>query len=228
MSVPEPAAPHPRPTGRLTGRVLAAPAGPLACDVCSVGAGPVNEDFAKVGFRSFCVADGVGAGGCGGAFARAACNAAVGAADGGASAGAAAGAAAEEVACLRVACDLAKGGAALLAGVVGDGAVSLAWIGDVAAFVLHDGELGRVGAPHRSGGRLTRAAGAGCADPSCAEVPLAPGDRLAVCTDGVWDHLPPGELARVLAGAPTPRAAAAGLVLGRGSPDDATAFVLFG
>ena len=56
---------------------------------------------------------------------------------------------------------------------------------------------------------------------------LGEGDRILLCTDGVWENVDEAELCHVLQTACTPREAAVRAVIGRGNRDDATAVVLF-
>jgi protein phosphatase len=77
---------------------------------------------------------------------------------------------------------------------------------------------------------VTRAVGAGDrADPSFAEVDLAAGDLILLCSDGLTRCVAEGEIARILAGAPAPEAACRGLVeaaLAAGAPDNVSAVVV--
>lgn len=61
-------------------------------------------------------------------------------------------------------------------------------------------------------------------------LPVAPGDRFLLCSDGLTDMVSREDIARILAAAPTPRSAADSLVLaalGAGGRDNVTAMTLF-
>jgi protein phosphatase len=59
---------------------------------------------------------------------------------------------------------------------------------------------------------------------------LAPGDRLLICSDGLWDEVPESTLLGLLAGGDTPRQCATALVAAAddaGGSDNSTAVVVF-
>lgn len=101
----------------------------------------------------------------------------------------------------------------------------------VVAELIRDGELGEQDArthPHRN--VLTRAVGAGPqVDADYAGVSCEPGDRLMLCTDGLFNALAPDELKDLLSAAADPQAAADTLVTAavqRGADDNVTAMVV--
>ena len=83
--------------------------------------------------------------------------------------------------------------------------LTLAHVGDSRAYVLRDGELLQATHDHVTdnmfGRTLTQAIGSvDGIDPEAAEIPLAPGDRILLCTDGLTDMLDDEEIAEVLTG----------------------------
>lgn len=101
----------------------------------------------------------------------------------------------------------------------------------VVAELIRDGELSAQDAkthPHRN--VLTRAVGAWPqVDADYAGVSCEPGDRLVLCTDGLFKALATGELKDLLAAAADPQAAADTLVataVERGADDNVTAIVV--
>jgi serine/threonine protein phosphatase PrpC len=110
-------------------------------------------------------------------------------------------------------------GAAIVAALVAGGHVHIAHMGDSRAYLLREDELRRltddhtiVGALLRHGeispeeavdhparGRLTRFAGMEpTAEPSMRSVALEAGDRLVLCTDGLWGAVGDVEMGRIL------------------------------
>jgi PPM family protein phosphatase len=81
--------------------------------------------------------------------------------------------------------------------------VTLAHVGDSRAYLLRDGELRPLTYDHASHGgfghrRLTQALGASPrVDPEVSEVPVRPGDRLLLCTDGLTDELREEEIVQL-------------------------------
>lgn len=81
-------------------------------------------------------------------------------------------------------------GATLLLASVRGARLALAWAGDSAAFLLRGGELARLTRTGRrpGGNSLESAIGYSYGlDPEVAEHPLCSGDRVLLCTDGVWE-----------------------------------------
>lgn len=66
--------------------------------------------------------------------------------------------------------------------------------------------------------------------PDLMEFVVAPGDRIVLCSDGLWDELSPQEIGRAIAEASTPRACASMLVAlanSAGGNDNSTAVAIF-
>lgn len=146
---------------------------------------------------------------------------------------------------------LAGMGTTLTAVVVQRGKIHLAHVGDSRAYLLRDGSLRRLTEdhslvqrmvnegkltpeeaevhPHRS--VLTRALGV---EPELQvdteTVPVAPGDRILLCSDGLTTMLPEEEIQRIVAGSEDPQRVADALVAAAnsaGGVDNITALVLF-
>ncbi|MCL6516421.1 Stp1/IreP family PP2C-type Ser/Thr phosphatase [Alicyclobacillus sp.] len=147
-------------------------------------------------------------------------------------------------------------GTTLVAALVHDGRVCLAHVGDSRAYVLHDGELAQVTDDHSLVAELvrrgqlteeealhhpqrhivTRSLGtAELADPDVSVRPLADGDVLLLCTDGLSNLVQPAELrasllrlrgARVQADVERAADELIGLALARGGSDNITVALL--
>src|SRR3954447_15922343 len=114
------------------------------------------------------------------------------------------------------------------AGLVADGVLAIVHVGDTRAYLVRDGSLQRltedhtvaaqmvrdgeltaeeaVGHPHRV--VLTRALGVGPEVPlDTSSRPVGPGDRLLLCSDGLFNHVPDDELAVLLAAGNSPQTA---------------------
>lgn len=141
-------------------------------------------------------------------------------------------------------------GAAVVAALVAGGHVHIAHMGDSRAYLLHGRELRRltddhtiIGALLRHGeispkdavdhparGRLTRFAGMEpVAEPSMRSVELETGDRLLLCTDGLWGAVGDAEMGRILSRSGRCAAACRALIAaGRaaGGEDNLTAVVV--
>jgi serine/threonine protein phosphatase PrpC len=137
---------------------------------------------------------------------------------------------------------------ALLA--VGDRA-ALIHVGDSRCYLLHDGALQQLTQDHTLHAKMKAAEHPLLEDPLFAmprnllyrslgqtdkvefdaqEVTLAVGDRLLLCSDGLWDEVDDASIATILGGAAEPRAAARTLVSAAdaaGGRDNSTAVVLF-
>lgn len=133
--------------------------------------------------------------------------------------------------------------------VVGAGSIFLGHVGDSRAYLLREGELLQLTDDHsmvnelvrtgqmsyeearRSRYRnvITRAIGLQpTVQPDVAAVEVLPGDRLVLCSDGLSDPVPGGDLARLL-GRGSPAAAAENLLqeaLDNGGPDNITIVVV--
>ena len=139
-------------------------------------------------------------------------------------------------------------GSTLVAAVVCGGRATIANVGDSRAYLVRGGvalqltvdhswvaEQVRAGLlspaealrhPRRS--RITRALLGEPVEPDLFEVNLRPGDTLLLCTDGLWEALPPERIAELLDGAAPPADQVASLVdaaLAEGSTDNVTAAV---
>lgn len=124
-------------------------------------------------------------------------------------------------------------GTTLLACVLQGPQLQVVHVGDSRLYRWRGGALQRLTTDHavrEPDNRLLRCVGGGsrsCVPDLLAEAAVA-GDRLLLCTDGVWASVPEPELTTRLAAGP-PQAAAEALVaaaLAHGGPDNATAVVL--
>lgn len=112
--------------------------------------------------------------------------------------------------------------------------LTIAHIGDSRAYVLRNGQLKRITEDHvldgAFGRTLTQAIGASDGvQPECAEVELAAGDRILLCTDGLTDMLDDAEIGAVLAAGCAPKECCDRLVelaLERGGHDNITMIVV--
>ena len=80
--------------------------------------------------------------------------------------------------------------------------LDFAWAGDTVAFLLRDNSFSLITTPHRVEGSnaLTAAVGYDRAMPfDTASCELQDGDRILMCTDGVWEQLEAPRLAELLA-----------------------------
>lgn len=140
-------------------------------------------------------------------------------------------------------------GAAIVAALVVGSHVHIAHMGDSRAYLLRGGELRRltddhtiIGALLRHGeispeeaidhparGRLTRFAGMEpVAEPSMRSVELAPGDRLLLCTDGLWGAVGDVQLKLIMAVGNNPEVTCRNLIAAGkqvGGQDNLTAVV---
>jgi PPM family protein phosphatase len=149
--------------------------------------------------------------------------------------------------------DAAMGTTVVAAGIVRDGddeALAVAHVGDSRAYLLRCGNLRRLTEDHslvtelvRSGeltgaaarvhpqrSLLTRALGMGPdPEPELTVIHPEPGDRLLLCTDGLFSEVLDDEIAAALAGGGEPAGTATGLTrlaAGRGGRDDISAVVM--
>ncbi|MBI5691208.1 MAG: serine/threonine-protein phosphatase [Verrucomicrobia bacterium] len=142
-------------------------------------------------------------------------------------------------------------GTTLTVGCIRDGALKVAHVGDSRCYASRGREFARVTEDHsvENEARLRRARGevvyyhesnrnalTRCiGQPNQLEVdvitrPLAVGDRLLFCTDGVTRMIPDSELGSILLAAGNPQAAIEDIVrlaVRRGGPDNATAVAIF-
>ena len=136
-------------------------------------------------------------------------------------------------------------------GVIADGVVAIANVGDSRAYLARNGSLQALTDDHTVAGQLlregkltareaarhpqrhllTRALGVGAEtviDTTCLDAVI--GDRLLLCTDGVFSSTSDEELAQLVAESENPQAAADAVVdraLANGSDDNASAVVAF-
>jgi protein phosphatase len=110
---------------------------------------------------------------------------------------------------------------------------STAWVGHVGdsrAYLQSGSSLRQVTRDHGAGGYLTQALGLdrGIA-PEVAEVPLAQGDRLLLCTDGLTNMVEDRDIERMLAEAAEPQEICdrlVGAALEAGGVDNVTVVVV--
>jgi len=146
--------------------------------------------------------------------------------------------------------DLEGMGTTLTAVLVRDGLAHVAHVGDSRAYLLRDGRLaqltddhtlvqalvdqGRITADqartHHSRSVITRAIGVGTeVEVDVLAVPLAAGDRLLLCSDGLSGVVPDDDIAALLTANPDDDAAAAALVdaaNAAGGPDNVTVLLI--
>jgi len=120
----------------------------------------------------------------------------------------------------------------LVAAAFSRGGVVLGHVGDSRAYLARGGSLRRLTEDHASKAdrnRLLRCIGGGADQtPDVQELELKDGDRIVLCTDGVWGCVPEPAWAEAV-GARDAQSAASRLVaaaLQRGGPDNATAVVV--
>ena len=117
---------------------------------------------------------------------------------------------------------------------VGEGADEawVAHVGDSRAYIARGGQLRRITTDHRSGigGRITQALGTTTdIDPDVAHIDLEPGDRLLLCTDGLFDMIDEGLIESVAADTDAPQETCDELVeaaKGAGGADNITIIVV--
>jgi serine/threonine protein phosphatase PrpC len=111
-------------------------------------------------------------------------------------------------------------GATLIVAMIRGDELFLAHVGDVRAYHRRDGNLTRLTQDHTAVGRLLRdglieedaarhhparnqvdqaIGGARAVIPEHVQMTLAPGDRVLLCSDGLWDEVPHADIAAVLA-----------------------------
>jgi PPM family protein phosphatase len=141
-------------------------------------------------------------------------------------------------------------GATVVAMVLARGRAHIAWLGDCRAYLYRGGQLRLVthdhtvvqdlvdtGAirpadaeRHPEAHIVTRAVGVeGASEPDLEIVPVFPGDRILLCSDGLIRVLFEPEIADVLARCPEPEPAAAALLraaIDAGAPDNVSAIVV--
>ena len=137
-------------------------------------------------------------------------------------------------------------GTGLVAGLVGNDRLHLCHVGDVRAYLFREGKLSRLTRDHSAvqqlldrgeirpeeawnhplRNRVLQAVGlVPNFDPSQAEVPLVAGDRLLLCSDGLWGTLPESGIVAAFRDNESVRDAAVEMVAGAnasGGPDNIT------
>ena len=161
-----------------------------------------NEDYASFSWKEnfFAVSDGIGGAPYGDVMSRLACSAAVRAFDEGEDVYAAFRLANEVT---SVVSDLLgeRSGATLLLAEWQGAILRIASVGDTRAFVLRDGQLRAItdlGRASVNSNALSKAVGYGAIDPDVVEERLVAGDRVLLCTDGVWEYLEDVRIAELL------------------------------
>lgn len=175
------------------------------------------------------MADGIGSFPMGDALARYACHIALDAMKSGLDAEGSLMRAQQQVAAFVNVADSPGSGAALtVMKKTGDG-LELSWLGDVACFLLRKDSthLESLATPHRMGNQLTRYVGQTMYEPGKMKTSVSHGDKIVLCTDGVWDELTQSDIRRALDESMTPREACAKLVFDRQANDNATALTHF-
>lgn len=119
--------------------------------------------------------------------------------------------------------DWAGMGCTFVLGLVGRGFLYVSHIGDARAYLLSGAKLARLTEDHIHAGLgeggvgrrvLSRAVGFPWPeDPDCLVVPIRAGDRVLLCSDGLWSMLPDHRLAAILGQAATVEAACDRLVI---------------
>lgn len=142
-------------------------------------------------------------------------------------------------------------GTTLTAAWVGQGRLVVGHVGDSRAYLVRGGRATQLTQDHSVAGELMRdghltqqearrhpqrhmltrsLGGERAPEVDVVEVPLAPGDRLVLCTDGLTGALETDEIARMVSGAHSAREAADALLreaIRRQAPDDVTVVVAF-
>jgi protein phosphatase len=152
----------------------------------------------------------------------------------------------------RLALNLGKAtGTTLTAVGIAGGRAALAHVGDSRAYLLRAGMLTQLSEDHTLLARLQSMNHPLLQDPAFAiprnylyrslgqeedsepdmvEFSISPGDRILLCSDGLWDEVDPETLHSILAGGETPRQCAQALVAAAdasGGHDNSTAVVAF-
>jgi PPM family protein phosphatase len=115
----------------------------------------------------------------------------------------------------------------------GEGQAFVGHVGDTRAYRMHAGQLSQLTTDHavrQPDNLLTRCIGVGqpIVEADFAAVPVLPGDRFVLVSDGVWGVLSPAALARAIERLPALEAAEnlVAEALALGGPDNATAVVV--
>jgi protein phosphatase len=77
-------------------------------------------------------------------------------------------------------------GSTVIVALVDSNRAELAHVGDSRAYLIRDGSAIQITTDHSRSGYLTQAVGLGTISPEMIMVDLAPGDRLLLCTDGLF------------------------------------------
>ncbi len=167
-----------------------------------VGPRKRNEDFAAMSWHAdfFAVSDGIGGAPFGDVMSRIACNAAVRAFDEGGNV-CEAFAVANEAASLVSDLLESRSGATLLLAEREGRTLHIVTAGDTRAYLWRGGRLEAVtdaGRAHPNSNALSKAVGYGPVKPDEARVDLVVGDKVLLCTDGVWESIDEGRLCELL------------------------------
>lgn len=200
-------------------------------DMCSVrGKKDINEDYALLSppFGA-CLADGMGGEQMGSTVARCACKVASKALLNGKSAYDSLAEAQSYSKELVDNLDCGRCGAAITIVRCDGSDAQIAWAGDVLClhFSGRSGNLTTLTRPERGSRGLTNAVGGEICTLNSAHCSVEPGDKIVLCTDGIWDDVDDDAIKQALLDAETPREAAVMLAMRRRHTDDATAVVLF-
>lgn len=138
-------------------------------------------------------------------------------------------------------------GTTLIVGLVRNGVLNIAHVGDCAAFLSEDGkvrqlthdqtlaeqlrESGESSIPEYLSHILTQCVGqGGSLTPELLSLPFLPGARLLLCSDGITKVIPDDDIARILSQSPDPKSVVDWLITTaneRGGPDNSTAVVVY-
>ncbi len=126
-------------------------------------------------------------------------------------------------------------GTTLLAALILGDHLHTAHLGDSRCYLMTNGQLQQLTTDHNDApdfpNVLTRAVGIGAADdPEYHRHPLNPGDRILLCTDGLWNMVGDAAIADMLAAAATPDTACEHLVRAAneaGGRDNITVICIF-
>lgn len=198
---------------------------------CTVkGAKERNEDYALVSPPyGACLADGMSGERMGEVVARCACNVAMRTLTNGGSAAESLAQAQSYSRELIKNLNCGRSGAAVTVIRCNDDNAEVAWAGDVLCMHLcaRSGRLSTITKPDRGKRGLTNAVGRTSMVVNATSRKLNAGDRLLLCSDGLWETVQNDEIKEILYQAQSPYEAAVLLVMGRSYRDDATATVLF-
>lgn len=163
-----------------------------------------NDDYCAISYSTdfYAISDGIGGAPRGDAYSKLACNAAI---DDFESYG-------NLDSAFRFANNVASttsrylgenSGATLLLASHQGGVIEFAWAGDTIALRLRDDSLEELTEPGRvpgGGNALSKAVAYGPVQPDKATADIRPGDRLVLCTDGVWEYVDDEDFISIVSG----------------------------